>query len=168
MVGATTTGTFFSMRRAARCDTSCTQRQSTMLGRCGPCCSVAPIGTMTTALRCASALISEALSLDQSISLMIAGLESWQRGERHGEPLLVQPVDLAVHHVEEDEAVEPAHQIELTHTHAHMGRAAADGALELEFLVRVALLQVGHDQAVGGEQLGLARHIGRRGGGVVL
>src|SRR6185312_678611 len=68
MVGATTTGTLFSMRRAARCDTSWTQRQSTMLGRCGPCCSVAPIGTMTMALRWASALISEALSLDHSIS----------------------------------------------------------------------------------------------------
>src|SRR4051812_45801010 len=166
MVGATTTGTFFSMRRAARCDTSCTQRQSTMLGRCGPCCSVAPIGTMTTALRCASALISEALSLDQSISLMIAGLESWQRGERHAEPLLVQPVDLAVHHVEEDEAVEPAHQIVLAHAHAHVGRAAADGELELKLLVGIALLQVRDDQAVGREQLGLARDVGRGRGGV--
>jgi len=71
MVGATTTGVVFSMIRAARCDTSCTQRQSTMLGRCGPCCSVAPIGTMTMALRAASALISEAFSLDHSISDMI-------------------------------------------------------------------------------------------------
>jgi len=49
--GATTVGVVFSMIRAARCDTSCTQRQSTMLGKCGPCCSVAPIGTMTMALR---------------------------------------------------------------------------------------------------------------------
>src|SRR5690349_24200354 len=103
MVGATTTGTLFSMRRAARCDTSCTQRQSTMLGRCGPCCSVAPIGTMTMALRWASALISEALSLDQSISLMIAASEGRQRLQLHAEPLLVQAVDLTVHHVEEDE-----------------------------------------------------------------
>src|SRR5690242_10479481 len=106
MVGATTTGTLFSMIRAARCDTSCTQRQSTMLGRCGPCCSVAPIGTITTALRWASALISEALSLDHSISLMEAS-ERRQRRELHAQPLLVQPVDLAVHHVEEDEAVQP-------------------------------------------------------------
>src|SRR5712672_1964803 len=68
MVGATTTGVVFSIRRAARCDTSCTQRQSTMLGKCGPCFSVAPIGTMTKALRPASALISEAFSLDHSIS----------------------------------------------------------------------------------------------------
>src|SRR6266536_4576629 len=68
MVGATTTGVVLSMIRAARCDTSCTQRQSTMLGKCGPCCSVAPIGTMTMALRAASALISEAFSLDHSIS----------------------------------------------------------------------------------------------------
>ena len=71
MVGATMVGVVFSMMRAARCDTSCTQRQSTMLGRCGPCCSVAPIGTMTMALRSASALICEAFSRDHSISLMI-------------------------------------------------------------------------------------------------
>src|SRR5829696_2540571 len=70
MVGATTTGAVFSMIRAARCDTSWTQRQSTMLGRCGPCCSVAPIGTITMALRWARLLISEALSLDQSISII--------------------------------------------------------------------------------------------------
>src|SRR3979490_1306137 len=70
MVGATTTGVVFSMIRAARCDTSCTQRQSTMLGRCGPCCSVAPIGTMTMALRAASPVIPEAFSRDHSISLM--------------------------------------------------------------------------------------------------
>src|SRR4051794_39742138 len=141
MVGATTTGPLFSMIRAARCDTSWTQRQSTMLGKCGPCCSVAPIGTMTTALRCAKALISEALSLDHSISdihtsfaggaplqwrvlvssapsglshlrrrcrppARLNALQRRQRGERNAEPLLVQPVDLATHHVEEDEAVE--------------------------------------------------------------
>src|SRR6185436_5855272 len=99
MVGATTTGTLFSMRRAARCDTSCTQRQSTMLGRCGPCCSVAPIGTMTMALRWASPLISEAFSLDHSISLMVGASKSRKRLQLHAEPLLVQPVDLAVHHV---------------------------------------------------------------------
>src|SRR6476619_791716 len=99
MVGATTTGTLFSMRRAARCDTSCAQRQSTMLGRCGPCCSVAPIGTMTMALRAARALISEALSLDHSISLMVQdpGLQRRQRRHRDAEPLLVQAVELAVH-----------------------------------------------------------------------
>src|SRR5436190_5494116 len=141
MVGATTTGAVFSMMRAARCDTSWTQRQSTMLGRCGPCCSVAPIGTMTMALRWASALISEALSLDQSISLM--GLQRRQRGEWNAEPLLVQPVDLAVHRVEEDETVEPAHQIVLAHAHADVGGAAADGELDLELLGRVALLRVG-------------------------
>src|SRR5579862_3475699 len=100
MVGATTTGVDFSMRRAARCDTSWTQRQSTMLGRCGPCCSVAPIGTMTMALRAASALISAALSRDQSISLMCAS-ERGQRRVRHAQVFLVQPVDLAVHRVEE-------------------------------------------------------------------
>src|SRR5215471_5190339 len=118
MVGATTTGTLFSMIRAARCDTSCTQRQSTMLGRCGPCCSVAPIGTITMALRWASALISEALSLDQSISVIASSweratpvalnlkimsatgvarsseLKRRQRLELHAEILLVQAVDL--------------------------------------------------------------------------
>src|SRR5436305_5458039 len=98
MVGVTTTGVVFSMIRAARCDTSCTQRQSTMLGRCGPCCSVAPIGTITMALRWASPLISEAFSLDQSTSLM-GCLQGRQRGEGDAEVLLVQPVDLAVHHV---------------------------------------------------------------------
>src|SRR6476646_2725345 len=138
MVGATTTGTLFSMRRAARCDTSCTQRQSTMLGRCGPCCSVAPIGTITKALRWARLLISEALSLDQSISLMAFGLQRRQRGERDAEVFFVQPVDLAVHHVEEDEAVEPAHQIVLAHAHAHVGGAAADRELELELLAGIA------------------------------
>src|SRR6185312_8631457 len=199
MVGATTTGTLFSMMRAARCDTSWTQRQSTMLGRCGPCCSVAPIGTMTTALRWASALISEALSLDQSISDIyssfaggaplqwrvlvfsapsglsrlrrrcrppVARLNALQRRQRlelHAEPLLVQPVDLAVHHVEEDEAVEPLQQIVLAHPHAHVRRAAADGELEVEFLARIALLQVRDDQAVGGEQLGLAGDVSRGG-----
>src|SRR5215472_4468763 len=107
------------MRRAARCATSCAQRQSTMLGRCGPCCSVAPIGTITMALRWASTLISEAFSLDHSISLM-----DLQRGQRrHGdaEPLLVQAVELTVHRIEEDEAVEPAHQVVLAHAHAHVG-----------------------------------------------
>src|SRR5678816_2706674 len=104
MVGATTTGVVFSMIRAARCETSCTHRQSTMLGRCGPCCSVAPIGTITMALRWASALICEALSLDHSISLMTVDLECRQRRERDAEPFPVQLVDLAVHHVEEDEA----------------------------------------------------------------
>src|SRR5712671_1489482 len=99
MVGATTVGTFSTMIRAARCETSCTQRQSTMLGRCGPCCSVAPIGTMTMALRWARRLISEALSLDHSISLI--GLQRRERRELHAEVLLVQPVDLAVHRVEE-------------------------------------------------------------------
>src|SRR6187397_2362063 len=142
MVGATTTGVVFSMMRAARCDTSCTQRQSTMLGRCGPCCSVAPIGTITIALRWARLLISEALSLDQSISLMVPALERRQWRERDAEPLPVQPVDLAVHHVEEDEAVHPLQQIVLAHAHAHVGRAAADGELEVELLARVALLQV--------------------------
>src|SRR5712675_1040269 len=133
------------MRRAARCDTSCTQRQSTMLGRCGPCCSVAPIGTMTMALRAASALISEAFSLDHSISdILRTSLErgppgphhtherTWRsalRSERrHGlhrqaQPFLVQAVELAVHGVEEDEAVEPAHEVLLAHAHAHMGGA---------------------------------------------
>src|SRR5476649_1286499 len=99
------------MIRAARCDTSWTQRQSTMLGRCGPCCSVAPIGTITTALRAARFLISEALSLDQSISLMVlfpGGSQRRQRLQLHAQPLLVQPVDFAVHHIEEDEAIEPA------------------------------------------------------------
>src|SRR6267154_4024902 len=143
MVGATTVGTFATMMRAARCDTSCTQRQSTMLGRCGPCCSVAPIGTMTMALRAASPLISEALSLDHSISAMIVALERGQRGERYAQVLLVQPVDLAVHRVEEDEAFEPAHQSVLAHAHAHVGGAAADGELELELLGRIVLLQVG-------------------------
>src|SRR6185503_1144611 len=142
MVGATTTGVVCSMIRAARCDTSCTQRQSTMLGKCGPCCSVAPIGTITIALRWARLLISEALSLDQSTSFTAPALERRQRGERDAEPLLVQPVDLAVHHVEEDEAVHPLQQIVLAHAHAHMRRAAADGELELELLVRVALLEV--------------------------
>src|SRR5271163_3922636 len=103
MVGATTTGPVFSMIRAARCDTSWTQRQSTMLGKCGPCCSVAPIGTMTMALRAARLLISEALSLDHSISLMM--LERRQRRQRDAQPFLVQTIDLAIHHVEEDEAV---------------------------------------------------------------
>src|ERR1700738_430933 len=117
------------MIRAARCETSCTQRQSTMLGRCGPCCSVAPIGTMTTALRAASPLISEALSLDQSISLI--GLQRRQRRHRHAEPLPVQAVELAVHGVEEDEAVEPAHEVVLAHAHAHVGGAAPDRGLEL-------------------------------------
>src|SRR5246127_3322691 len=98
MVGATTVGTFSTMIRAARCETSCTQRQSTMLGRCGPCCSVAPIGTMTMALRAASPLISEALSLDHSISLMWS--KRRQRRQRDAQPLPVQPVDLAVHHAE--------------------------------------------------------------------
>src|SRR3954471_2301684 len=144
MVGVTTVGVVFSMMRAARCDTSWTQRQSTMLGRCGPCCSVAPIGTMTMALRAASALISEAFSLDQSISLMAS--QRRQRGERDAQVLLVQPVDLAVHRVEEDEAVEPAHQIVLAHTHAYVGRAAADGELDLELLVWIALLQVGDQE----------------------
>src|SRR5712691_6989475 len=132
MVGATTVGVVFCIRRAARCDTSCTQRQSTMLGRCGPCCSVAPIGTMTMALRVASALISEAFSLDHSISLMT--LERGQRCQRDAQPLLMQALDLAIHHVEEDEAVEPAHQIGLAHAHAHVGGAAPDGELELELL----------------------------------
>src|SRR5437763_17118538 len=99
MVGATTTGPFFSMIRAARCDASCTQRQSTMLGRCGPCCSVAPIGTMTMALRVASALISQAFSLDHSISLMAS--ERGQGRQRDAQPLLMQALDLAVHRVEE-------------------------------------------------------------------
>src|SRR5262245_66578316 len=111
MVGATTTGAVFSMRRAARCATSWAQRQSTMLGRCGPCCSVAPIGTMTMALRAASALISEALSLDHSISLIGPGSQRGQGRHRDAEPLLVQLVQLAVHGVEEDERVEPAHQV---------------------------------------------------------
>src|SRR3954471_11905082 len=127
MVGATTTGVVFSMIRAARCDTSWTQRQSTMLGRCGPCCSVAPIGTITTALRAASALISEAFSLDQSISLI--ELKGRQRRHRHAEPFLVQAVEFAVHGVEEDEAVEPAHEIVLAHADAHVGGAAADREL---------------------------------------
>src|SRR6202795_1203598 len=100
MVGVTTVGVVFSMIRAARCDTSCTQRQSTMLGRCGPCCSVAPIGTMTMALRSASRLISAALSRDHSISLMIGlVLERGQGHQRHAQPFLVQAVDLAIHHV---------------------------------------------------------------------
>src|SRR4249919_2113316 len=124
MVGATTTGVVFSMGRAARCETSCTQRQSTMLGRCGPCCSVAPIGTMTMALRAASPLISEAFSLDHSISLMV--LQRRHLSHRDAQPLLVQPVEFAVHGVEEDEAVEPTHQIALAHAHAHVGGAAAD------------------------------------------
>src|SRR6267142_5295019 len=166
MVGATTVGVVLCIRRAARCDTSCTQRQSTMLGKCGPCCSVAPIGTMTMALRAASALISEAFSLDHSISLM--SLKRGQLSHRDAQPLLVQPVEFAVHGVEEDEAVEPAQQIGLAHADAYVGRAAADGELELELLVRVALLQVGNDQGVGGEQLGLARQIGGGGRGVVL
>src|SRR5579883_707189 len=188
MVGATTTGTLFSIRRAARCATSCTQRQSTMLGRCGPCCSVAPIGTITMALRWASALISEAFSLDQSISDMhssfaggaplqwrvlvffapsglsrlrrrcrppvVARLNALQRGQRlelHAQPFLVQPVDLAVHHIEEDEAVEPLQQIVLAHPHAHVRGAAADGELEVELLARIALLQVRDEEAVGSE-----------------
>src|SRR6185436_11386864 len=130
MVGATTTGVVFSMIRAARCDTSWTQRQSTILGRCGPCCSVAPIGTMTMALRAASALISEAFSLDHSISLMIS--ERRHLGHRDAEPLLVQPIELTIHGVEEDEAVEPAHQVLLAHADAHVGGAAADRELELE------------------------------------
>src|SRR6185369_3974365 len=109
MVGATTTGTVFSMMRAARCDTSCTHRQSTMLGRCGPCCSVAPIGTMTMALRAARPLIAEAFSLDHSISLIV--LQRRHLGHRDAEPFLVQAVELPVHGVEEDEAVEPACQV---------------------------------------------------------
>src|SRR5476651_1806784 len=44
---------------------------------------------------------------------------------------------VAIHHVEEDEAVEPAHQIVLAHAHAHVGRAAADGELELDLLGRI-------------------------------
>src|SRR3954470_23051039 len=55
-------------------------------------------------------------------------LQGRQRGEGDAEVFLVQTVDLAVHHVEEDEAVEPAHQIVLAHAHAHVGRAAADGS----------------------------------------
>src|SRR5882762_8600688 len=152
MVGATTTGVVFSMMRAARCDTSCTHRQSTMLGRCGPCCSVAPIGTMTMALRVASALICEAFSLDHSISLMT--LERGQGRHRHAQPLLVQAIQLAVHDIEEDETVEPAHQVLLAHANAHMGGAAPDHELDVELLARIALLQVGDNQAVGGEQLG--------------
>ena len=56
----------------------------------------------------------------------------------------------------------------LAHAHAHVGGAAADHELDLELLARIALLQVGDDQAVGGEQLGLAGEVGRGGGGVVL
>src|SRR5262249_29715846 len=98
MVGATTTGAVFSMRRGARSAPSWAQRQSTMLGRCGPCWSVAPIGTMTMALRSASPLICEAFSLDHSISLM--SLKRGQGRHRDAEPLLVQLVELAVHGVE--------------------------------------------------------------------
>src|SRR5476651_2108168 len=130
----------FSMIRAARCDTSWTQRQSTMLGRCGPCCSVAPIGTITTALRAARFLISEALSLDQSISLIGSQRRQWL--QLHAQPLLVQPVDLAVHHVEEDELVEPAHEVMFAHADAHVGRAAPDREFQLELLVRIEPLQV--------------------------
>src|SRR5476649_2870668 len=60
------------------------------------------------------------------ILFMDCSLQRRQRCNRHAEPLLVQAVELAVHGVEEDEAIEPAHEIMLAHAHAHVGGAAAD------------------------------------------
>jgi hypothetical protein len=104
---------------------------------------VSPIGTMTMASLAASALISETFSLDHSISARVVASERRQRGERHAQVLLVQAVDLAVHRVEEDEAVEPAHQIVLSHAHANMGRAAADGELTSNSLVGLRFFKSG-------------------------
>ena len=52
--------------------------------------------------------------------------------------------------------------------HAHVGRAAADHELEVELLVGRALQEVGNDQAVGGEQVGLAGDVGGCGRRIVL
>src|SRR5471030_616040 len=123
---------------------------------------------LAASVKAATDTAADRASRPATMRLMFSSLQRRHRCERDAEILLVQPVDLAVHHVEEDELVEPTDQRMFSHAHAHVGGAATDGELEFELLSRVALLQVGDDQRVGGEQLGLARQIGCGRRGVVL
>src|SRR5215831_10708300 len=154
IVGVTIVGCVAVMSRAARWATSVTSRESTWVGRCGPCCSVEPIGTMTMASCLATCASSGALRRAHSISCMLfshahnppisplqtsrqsaklpllvrpkspvrsgATLERRQRRHRRGKPFPVQLVELAVHGVEEDEAVEPLQKHQFSHSHPHV------------------------------------------------
>src|SRR5215217_460471 len=116
-----------------------------MTGRCGPCCSVAPIGTMTMASSSAHLRSSSARNRAHSIVLIAFSRPSqrrvpWprskgrQRLHRHVEILQVQTVELVVHGVVENEPVQPAHEVRLTHTNAHMRGASTDHELAVELL----------------------------------
>src|SRR4029434_7402686 len=124
---------------------------------------------MTMASRAASFASSVAVNRDHSISVIRcvsrdgsavsalsvehAGLQGWQRSHRGVEPFAVQFVELSVHGVEEDEAIQPLQERELSHPHAHMSGTSADYKLQVELFVGSTLHHVGDDQAVGRKQI---------------
>src|SRR4029453_14099602 len=73
---------------AARIEISYAERQSTCVGKCGPCCSVAPSGMMITVLSCAAARIAGAVMRSQRTSGALVMLASSfaQPAEQHVEP----------------------------------------------------------------------------------
>src|SRR5262249_59171435 len=86
--------------------------------------------------------------------------QRWKRRHWRVQPFPVQFVELTIHRIEEDKAVEPLQQRKLAHLHAHMGRASPNDELKVELLVGCPLHHVRNDQAVCREKIGLARNVG--------